>query len=93
MENASVLLGGPLKDFNVMSEGDVLAYTFKGEVPNFAIAINFGDSEGTISLNKIGVNNGKLKYHTDDKSPGGLSIAALKVPAKVLYLLEVTERL
>ena len=91
MENATVLLDGPLANFTVISEGDVLAYTFKDKVPRFAVAINFGDKESTINLNNIGVKSGTLKYHTADKKPGKITMDAVKVPGKVLYLFEVTK--
>ena len=91
MENAKALLDGPLSNFTVINQGDVLAYTFKDKVPRFAVAINFGNKANTINLNNIGVESGTLKYHTADKEPGKITMDAVKVPAKVLYLFEVTK--
>ncbi len=92
MENADALLDGPLANFTIINEGDVLAYTFKDKLPRFAVAINFGNKENQINLNNLGVESGTLKYHTADKElPAEISMNAVKIPAQVLYLFEVTE--
>jgi hypothetical protein len=93
MENVSALLDGPLANFTVITEGDVLAYTFVDKVPRFAVAINFGKTENTINLNKLGAKSATLNYHTADTKPGEISLDAVKVPAQALYLFNVTERM
>lgn len=93
MEKASVLLDGPLANFTVINEGDVLAYTFKDKLPRFAVAINFGSSEQKINLNELGIKGGTLKYHTADKKPGNIDMKELKVPGYALYVVEVTKKM
>ena len=93
MDNATVLLNGTLANFTVVNEGNVLAYTFEDKLPRFAVVINFGDAEGEINLkNLLSIKSATLKLHTADKKPSVIKMDPLKVPAKVLYLFQVTGR-
>ncbi|XP_028409885.1 neutral and basic amino acid transport protein rBAT-like [Dendronephthya gigantea] len=93
MENASVLLDGPLVNFTIINQKNVLAYTFKDKLPRFAVAINFDPSEQVINLNELGIKDGSLKYHTADKKPGKIDMKELKVPGYALYVFEVTKKM
>lgn len=91
-DNSSVLLDAPLANFTIISEKNVLAYTFKDKLPRFAVVINFGDTESEINLNCLGIKTFSLKYHTADTKPGKISKGAVKVPGNVLYVFQVTEK-
>ena len=92
-DNATVLLDGPLANFTVVSNGSVLAYTFEDKLPRFAGVINFGNAEEDINLKSLlNITSATLKYHSADKKPSKVKTDALKVPAKELYIFQVTGR-
>ena len=92
-DNATVLLDGPLANFTVVSNGSVLAYTFEDKLPRFAGVINFGNAEEDINLKSLlNITSATLKYHSADKKPNEVKTDALKVPAKELYIFQVTGR-